>query len=301
MRERTVPSWLLLSAPIVVGICVMVARHAAVARWGVHLAAGLLGLALFGALKRVPPLGAIARWCLAGGGLLVLASTLLAPGIEGMRRWHELGPLRVHPSALLVPTLLVFATGFVRHRGAAHAVLLAVQAVHCAQPDAGQATALGCGALGMLFADERKRARLPLAALYSASIAVCWLRADPLPPAPFVEDIVSHAFELGVFAGMAAALSLALLVASPVVERAGRSLPATYALVGYFAGSVLAPVFGEFPVPLLGFGTSPVVGAFVGLATLTRLRAAIVTGQLETQASRPDASPDQCQKLAPAQ
>ncbi len=288
------------------GVCVMVERQASVARWGVHLGAGLFGLALFGALGVVRPLRPALRWGLAIGGLLVVASTLLAPGIQGMQRWHELGPLRVHPSALLAPALLMFAAGSVTHRGAAHGFLLALQALHLGQPDAGQATALGCGALGLLLTDAHQRAKLPLAALYVLSVAVCWLRPDPLPPAAFVEDIVSQAFALGTFAGLAALLSLALLLTSPIVgERAERCRPATAALFGYFAGSLLAPILGEFPVPLLGFGTSPVVGAFLGVAALTRLRSAAPDGAREAKAqserSRSDEDRHVRQEVAPAQ
>ena len=44
------------------------------------------------------------------------------------------------------------------------------------------------------------------------------------------------------------------------------------ALVGYFTGALVAARIGEFPVPLLGFGASPTVGAFLGLAALRRLQ-----------------------------
>jgi hypothetical protein len=42
-------------------------------------------------------------------------------------------------------------------------------------------------------------------------------------------------------------------------------------LVKALVASLVVPVFGEFPVPLLGFGPSPAVGAFLGLAVLERL------------------------------
>ena len=44
------------------------------------------------------------------------------------------------------------------------------------------------------------------------------------------------------------------------------------ALTAYFVALAVVPCVGEFPVPLLGFGASPVIGAFVGLATLERAR-----------------------------
>jgi hypothetical protein len=254
-------------------------RHGApISRWGVHVCAGLLGLAAYGAITAVRWRSArvVAPW-LALVGLLAIGSTLLAPGIDGMQRWHELGPLRIHPSALLLPALLVFAAGWLaRHWLATHALLLTVQLVHFAQPDAGQATALGFGAVTLALVDSRPRWRLLLVAVYLLSIVGTWLRFDPLPPAPFVEDIVPQAFALAPVVGVVGLVSLALFVFSPVLGAgSGRGLPASLALVGYFAGSIVATGLGEYPVPLLGFGTSPTVGAFLGLAALRRLQVAV--------------------------
>jgi len=80
-----------------------------------------------------------------------VGGTLLADGIEGVRRWYELGPVRLHPSALVCPALLVAAARRLRERpGSVHALLLSVQLVHALQPDAGQATAFGLGALAVV-------------------------------------------------------------------------------------------------------------------------------------------------------
>lgn len=41
-------------------------------------------------------------------------------------------------------------------------------------------------------------------------------------------------------------------------------------LTVYFATAAVVSAFGQFPVPLLGFGASSVLGAFLGLAVLRR-------------------------------
>jgi hypothetical protein len=177
---------------------------------------------------------------------------------------------------MLVPILLVFAAEQLgRHRLAVHALLLGLQAVHFAQPDAGQATALGLGVIGLLLSDPRQRFKVPLVCSYLITIAGTWLRFDPLPPVMFVEDIVPQAFALTPVAGVVALASLALFVLSPLLSSRERGpIAPAAALVGYFAGSLIGTSFGEFPVPLLGFGTSPTVGAFLGLAAFRRLQLA---------------------------
>ncbi len=271
-----IPIWLSACVPVLVGTLIMVGGRAPFARWGGHVGAGTLGLALYAVLvmtaarwrlsRPVATWAAIAAWCL-------VASTLLSSGIDGMRRWHELGPVRVQPSQLLTPVLLVFAVGHLgRFPVRTHVLLVGLQAVHFLQPDAGQATALGVGAAGAILSTSGPRWRYLLASLYLATAAVTWLRFDPLPPAPFVEDIVRRAFALTPVIGVAGVLSLGLLVVAPLFDgRLDRnSRPAAAALVGYFFGCLVAVRFGEFPVPLLGFAPSATLGALLGFASLRR-------------------------------
>jgi Cell cycle protein len=270
--------WLSACVPVVVGALVMLVGQAPFARWGGHLGAGVLGLALYAVLV-MTRVGSrlsrsVATWA-AIVALCLVASTLLSSGIDGMRRWHELGLIRIHPSQLLTPVLLVFAAGQLgRFPVRTHVLLIGLQAVHFLQPDAGQATALGVGAAGIVVATSGPRWRYLLALLYLATAFATWLRFDPLPPAPFVEDIVLEAFALTPVIGVAAVLALGLLIVAPLLDdhldRASR--PAAVALVGYFVGSLVAVRFGEFPVPLLGFGPSATLGAFLGFGALRTLK-----------------------------
>jgi hypothetical protein len=273
MQRFNVPAWLCLCVPMLIGLAVMVSSGAPLARWGVQLAAGVLGLAAYGGLtavrRRVPGVGV-------GVALLTfvaMTSTLVAPGILGVQRWLELGPLRVHPSAFLTPLVLVLGAGrVIRKPVMVHASLLGLQAVHFLQPDAGQAIALASGAIAFLLMERQQRQRTLLALAYVISAAATWARFDPLPPAAFVEDIVARSFALAPAWGVAAVASLLLLVVSPLLAAQTRhSQPAALGLSAYLAASILVVSVGEYPVPLLGFGASPTLGAFLALAALRLL------------------------------
>lgn len=101
-------------------------------------------------------------------------------------------------------------------------------------------------------------------------------------------DGVRRWFEVGPLLVHASALSLPVLLVFAASEQARHPFGAhamllslqvvhctargaAFGLAAYFAGSLVAPCFGEFPVPLLGFGSSPLVGAFLGLAALRRV------------------------------
>lgn len=262
--------------PALVGASIMIGSDAPLARWGVQLSACVLGLAVFLVVTRAAwrPSRALALGSIVATAAFV-AWTLTAPGIDGVQRWHAVGPLLVHPSALLTPVLVVFtARAQVRRPLAAHGVLWVLQGVHLVQPDAGQATALGLAGAALALVGLSGRSRALWVGAYLASAALAWLRPDPLPPAAFVEDIVPRAFALAPAMGVVALAALGLFVVSPLVGLAKEPTArvAALGLASYFGGSVVAPCFGEFPVPLLGFGSSPMVGAFLGLAALQRLQ-----------------------------
>jgi cell division protein FtsW (lipid II flippase) len=281
---------LLLALPSLLGFSVMFFGGAPPQRWLTHLLALALGMAAFGivseASRRVRE-----TWTFASVFLVALvAATLADAGIEGVYRWQRLGPLQLHPSALLSPCILVIAVvlGPKRPRLAALA-LVTTQLVHLLQPDAGQATAFGVAGLIVLW-PRGTLGRLAGVALLGCA-ALTWLRFDPLPPAPYVEDIVHRAFELSPAIGVLSSASLAVFALTPLASaraQAGSQLPRR-ALTAYFAGTALVPVFGEFPVPLLGYGPSPLVGAFLGLSLLRVAERRMSKGSPSSLSSSQDA------------
>jgi hypothetical protein len=273
MLRRLAP-WMLLLFPVAVGALVMVGGGASASRWGLHLVAALFGLVAHAAVVTLPPRPtARISYALGAAALVALAGTLAATGLDGVHRWYAIGALRLHPSALLTPMLVVLACDLSRaHPLRAQALLAALQAVHLAQPDAGQASAAGAAALVLSLTSLAGHARVVAALAHLACVGVAWAMPDPLPPAPFVEDIVARALALGLPTAAAAVLSLGALVASPFARPRGDVGPTEGALAACFAASIVATTVGEFPVPLLGYGPSPVVGAFLGLAALRRLR-----------------------------
>lgn len=266
---RRPPAWSLLCVPVVVGAFVMWLGGAPIARWSGHLVAGGAGVLAYAAALRAPH--ASFRTPVATAIAATIA-TLASPGLQDVHRWLALGSLRLHASALVMPALLVCVAGSPPPR---QLLLLVMQAVHLAQPDAGQATAVAAASVVIAARGPERTIPRVCAALSVAAAVATWLRADPLPPAPFVEDIVGRAFGIAPWVGCLALASVAAPLAAFRVERGDDVSPTTKAAAGaltaYFTATLLVTIVGRFPVPLLGFGISPIVGAFLGLAALRRL------------------------------
>ena len=252
--------------------------------------------ALVGALSDIPPavwlpnaaawlIGALAATALAvyarAGWLPVLllaapaalAASFLGDGLSGVHRWIEAGPLRLNAAMLTLPMLavsLASARGVWRWAAALTALALLVL-----QPDASQATALAAAAaLVALRGGGSPLARAAAVAASAGLAGMAWLRPDPLEPVPEVEGIVGLAAKASplLCASSLALLAAAAMVPALVARRAAPDLQlAAAALTACLGVWTLAPFYGAFPVPFMGVGPSPILGAWLGVGLLAGL------------------------------
>jgi cell division protein FtsW (lipid II flippase) len=282
------PLRLLFLAPLAagsLGALVMVRHGASISQVGLQVAALVVGTLLSAAIAALGKerLLIIGPWA-AVIALALLGATLLGEGLLGVRRWLPLGPVRLHASSIACPVILVGAAALLsRGRWAwGCALLAAAQLGHWLQPDAGQATALSAGGIAGLVAS---RPMPPLAralgvAALSALAAPVWMLPDPLPAVPIVEGIVGLAGDLGLLFQALAIMSLVLLPGALALA-ARRALAgdafdraAAAGLVAYVAAILLVPLGGNFPVPVMGFGVSPILGVAVCVGVVARVSAA---------------------------
>lgn len=189
-------------------------------------------------------------------GILVL--TLVFPGVEGVRRWISIGQFRLNASMALTPLLLAAFARIKRSRDLIP--ILAVAAVHFAQPDAGQATVFALGvSVSFLIRQGTSplyRIAWPIALLTLAFLTfLTWRRPDPLAPVRHVEGVLHLAASLGNGATLAAGLAVALALL-PFL-RPKRTLGAAYLVL--LLGSFAVTWLGNFPVPLLGAGAASII------------------------------------------
>lgn len=171
----------------------------------------------------------------------------------------------MHASALVTPVLLcVVAEALRAVRGATACTLgVATQIVHVIQPDAAPATASG-GASPRRWRFLGVRTEWPRLPSF-----VPWLwRCDrvgtrgALNPAEFVEDVWARAFGVGVSVGWAESVAAIAACLMPVLGARGDGKLFGAVMTTYLAVTMIASLTSRFPVPLLGFGAPPTLGAF---------------------------------------
>lgn len=222
------------------------------------------------------PRGSSDNWIMPLALIALVATLVIGPDIDGVRRWLAVGPLTLHIGMLVVPTL---AIGVARAGPRLAAATIGLAAfVAALQPDLATAIAV---LLVSLVCSIFSGGPLRWAATAAAAVALLWCLAfsQDLPPVRFVEHVVADAAaRSGWLAGALLAVLLGT-VAAPLVgwRSVGRAAQAACAAcAASLAAYVLASLIGPYPTPMIGAGAAAILGW--GLA-LGRLYAPVGTRQ----------------------
>ena len=222
----------------------------------------------------------LARYAKPGGaftGAVLLATsalgaTLLAPAVEGVHRWLDIGPLHINAAASFLPALIagLAAIGIAGPTGITIALVTA--SVLLAQPDASQLTSFAVAA-SILFVRAAVALRWKALALLIAAgfVIASWRRPDTLQPVPEVEQVFAMCAAVSPILSLLAGVALAAAALAPLARLSPPGHPArnaAVALSAYFVTVSIAPFIGWFPVPLVGLGMSFPVGWWLGMGLL---------------------------------
>ena len=263
---------------VVLGIAYMAIAGAPMRYLGINLGALGIGLTMLALLDR----SAAADQPWAGGAIIAMAGALLATAllgseVEGAERWVSLGGLTIQPSLILLPAMLV---AFSCTRSVqATAGIVAAAAAMALQPDRAMAGMLVL-CIAVLLLTRRDRHVVVALTASVIGFAATLVRADTLPAAPYVDQILYSSFTIHAGAGLAVSGGLALLLVPAIVGLCRDSENrATYAAFGavWFA-AIMAAALGNYPTPIVGYGGSAIIGYALSLFTLPRraeVRAAV--------------------------
>ena len=140
------------------------------------------------------------------------------------------------------------------------------------QPDASQAIAFAAAVVIVVLQRSRaSRIDWIAAAVCVGSSILALSRRDPLEAVPHVEGIVHLAASSGLTWLVASIVALMLLPMPFVLNWVKhRDHHESMGLAVYFVTVCIAALVAPFPVPVLGFGLSPVLGYFVALGWTVR-------------------------------
>ena len=204
--------------------------------------------------------------------LCFLILTFLFPGMEGVHRWVSLGFIRVNAAIIVLPLILIALWHLVQTKGVkiGFTITIGIVLLLLFQPDASQLTGFAIPAMIMLFSKvNSKTLRLLIASIFSIFVISSWVYLDNLPPVDYVERIVYMVANMGnlwLFLGIISLIILPL----PFLLFPPKNAELLSSCIGiYFIIVIISTLFGNFPVPLMGYGISPIIGYFISIIWYT--------------------------------
>lgn len=267
------------------GLVYMTLAGAPLRYLGMNVAALAIGLVAFAATGRfVRQAGRLPGVVTLALGAALLATALFGISVEGASRWIRLGSVVLQPSLIIVPFI---AVAFAQARGPFAMAGLVLAALALAiQPDRAMAGVLAAGLAALAIAKpDRWTASASIAAV--VAFGATFLRADTLPPVPFVDQVFYTAFGVHALAGVAV-LAGALLLLVPALaaslDQDRREVHAVFAAV--WLAVIAAAALGNYPTPLVGYGVSAILGYLLSLSLLCSAPGSTQSGHASSQTPR---------------
>jgi hypothetical protein len=237
--------------------------------WMMNLGFGLIGIALqwvffrFRSIfKKVNP------YLILLVAIFLLLLTFFDAGYQDVHRWVSIGGFNLNIGLIVSPVILIQIHKMENQIKAILVSLLSVL-IFLFQPDASLVTAFSAAAVMLLIRKNSSNTTNGLILIASIGASVyAWYNLDSLPAVSYVEDILSLAWKISGVFGICSVLSLVLLPLPFFVLASKENRTMAYSLGLYFSMILLATLFGNFPVVVMGYGVSPIIGYFIGLIWL---------------------------------
>lgn len=199
---------------------------------------------------------------------LPLALSLFMPLVAASpgepARWLVLGGARLYIAPIVLPLIVLLLAAPPRASIVGAVSVAAAVVALVLQPDAPQLTAFALALLVVPATHDGPLAvRLVLCAALLIAAVVGWRAPDPLAPVRYVEGVFDIAAETSLLVFVAAVAAAVLPVAALTWVAHVRRSRGPFAVAVYLGSLFALAPFQVTPVPLLGFGSGPVLGYFL--------------------------------------
>ncbi|MBM7868608.1 cell division protein FtsW (lipid II flippase) [Clostridium pascui] len=207
--------------------------------------------------------------------LIFIILTLIMSGIAGVHRWVSIGIIKFNASMIVLPIIIIASWKLlhVKSLWITTVTTITISVLLTIQPDASQLTGFAIPMMVMLVSrTDKKSLRLIMVVVLSTLIIISWVFLDSLPAVAYVEGILGLLKNVGLVWFILGLISLIMLPV-PFIFFSPKNLKLPSICLGlYFMIILISTLFGNFPVPLMGYGISPIIGYFISISWYTRAK-----------------------------
>ena len=206
--------------------------------------------------------------------VLTLILTFIYTGVEGVHRWVSVGPLQLYVSVIVMPIILINLWNLLQKDKIFFACvsIICVSILLTLQPDASIMMAFCLSIIIILWKKVNRFIYFIMLGFLLGLTAITWIFLDGLEPVLYVEGIFTLIANMGMISLIFGILSIVLMILPffMISTKKNQGLSVCFGL--YFIAIFASNLFGNFPVPLLGYGISPIVGYFISIVWGTKYK-----------------------------
>lgn len=207
--------------------------------------------------------------------LVLYILTFIDSGMDDVHRWLSIGPINLYISSICGPILIIELWILIKNNNdlLAGVITVIVAVLLVLQPDASQLTAFAIPMMIVLFIkiNNRKLSYFIIGILIFLVI-ISWMFLDSLPPVIYVEEILGLVMDMGLAWSILGIISL-IILPMPFFFISNENERILSRCIGlYFVIIILTTFFGNFPVPLMGYGISPIISYLMAITWLIKNR-----------------------------
>jgi hypothetical protein len=209
--------------------------------------------------------------------LLFIVLTFISSGMEGVYRWVSIGVIKFNVSMIVLPIIIISSWKLLQVKSSWVTIIttIAVSVLLAIQPDASQLTGFSISMIVMLVSKtDKKSLRLFILGILSTLIILSWAYLDSLSAVAYVEGILGLLKNVGLTWFILGCISLIILPVPFILFPPKNFKLPSICLGLYFIIILTATLFGNFPIPLMGYGVSPIIGYFISISWYTRAKIA---------------------------
>lgn len=205
--------------------------------------------------------------------IILLLLTFFDFGLEGVHRWVSIGPVKFYVASIVIPIVFIELWGGLQIKNwwISVVITIVISILLTLQPDASQLTGFIIPMIILIWSKTKNKFfRYSILGLLSMLAINSWIFLDGLPPVSYVEEIVSMVANMGILWLVLGIISL-VIVPLPFILYPPKNSKLLSICIGiYYIIILVSTVFGNFPVPMMGYGISPIIGYFISITWLVK-------------------------------
>lgn len=207
--------------------------------------------------------------------LILLLLTFIGESMMGVHRWISIGPIRLNIAMIVMPIIILSLWKLLKNNSwwKVAIITIFISIVLFIQPDASQLSGFAIPMIFMLYKNGDKRIFSTIISLgLFILVILSWIHLDSLSPVSYVEEILNLVGNVGQVWFLLGIVSLVILP-TPFILFPPEKLKLPSLCIGiYFIIIIISTFFGNFPVPLMGYGISPIIGYIISITWYTKLK-----------------------------